>query len=490
MIQTSNRFLSGGLSDKKVGRTTQAKAFDRYSKVIVSLAEQPHENALDRVSRYFRRRMSSAWLSAATSMGLGNIKLTRFDSSEFSDFTWRSLFAKSLPAKDFDAVAFAGHRICSVPWKAMHSAGLATLTWRRTALYPKLATPTTDVFIGQTPFPGRVSKQTKMVIRYHDAIPVMMPHTIPEKSMHQATHFRALQSNVRDGAWFACVSETTRKDLLKLFPEAAAKSVTIHNMVSHNYFREEADLEAAKRVVRTRLYEASGWLPTFMTNREKDFFYKRNLESQPFRYLLMVSTIEPRKNHTRLIAAWELLKAQNDPNLKLVIVGTLGWDYASIKSALGSWLERGDAFMLNAVPAGDLRILYRNALATVCPSLGEGFDFSGVEAMRSGGITIASDIPVHREIYDDAAVYFDPYSTMSLADALVKTLYSKRSAEQVEQLKRRGWDVSSRYLPQAILPKWDEFLSRLTGKPASQRIDFDPVPAAPEGEASILTLAA
>jgi hypothetical protein len=79
---------------------------------------------------------------------------------------------------------------------------------------------------------------------------------------------------------------------------------------------------------------------------------------------------------------------------------------------------------------------------------------------------------------------------MSLADALVKTLYSKRSAEQVEQLKRRGWDVSSRYLPQAILPKWDEFLSRLTGKPASQRIDFDPVPAAPEGEASILTLAA
>ena len=346
------------------------------------------------------------------------------------------------------------------------------------------------MFIGQTPFPGRVSKQTRMVIRYHDAIPVMMPHTIPEKSMHQATHFRALQSNVRDGAWFACVSETTRKDLLKLFPEAAAKSVTIHNMVSHNYFREEADLEAAKRVVRTRLYEASGWLPTFMTNREKDFFYKSNLESQPFRYLLMVSTIEPRKNHTRLIAAWELLKAQNDPNLKLVIVGTLGWDNASIKSALGSWLERGDAFMLNAVPAGDLRILYRNALATVCPSLGEGFDFSGVEAMRSGGITIACDIPVHREIYDDAAVYFDPYSTMSLADALVKTLYSKGSAEQVEQLKRRGWDVSSRYLPQAILPKWDEFLSRLTGKPASQRIDFDPVPAAAEGEASILTLAA
>jgi hypothetical protein len=135
--------------------------------------------------------------------------------------------------------------------------------------------------------------------------------------------------------------------------------------------------------------------------------------------------------------------------------------------AFGSWIERGQLFMLSAVPAPDLRVLYRNALATVCPSLGEGFDFSGVEAMRSGGIAIASDIPVHREIYSDAAVYFDPYSTGSLVTALEETLYSPASAKKVQAMRVRGQKVSGRYLPEVILPKWEDFLASLAGRPIS-----------------------
>jgi len=464
LLQTSNRFLSAGMPDKSRKKASRPYVLNRYSKVIVSMAEQPFENVFDRAGRFLRRKLNAFQLTAMMSLGLGNIRLGRFQSEEFQDFTWRMLFSKSLPARDFDTVSSANHRICSVPWKTMHMAGLSTLAWRRTALYPKLVTSGVDIFIGQTPYPGRVHKGTKMVVRYHDAIPVLMPHTIPEKSMHQATHFRALEANVRNGAWFACVSETTRQDLLKIFPEAEPRSITIHNMVSHNYFPESPEIASAKRVVRARLYEKSGWLPKFLTGREKEGFYKRHIDSSDFRYLLMVSTIEPRKNHTRLIAAWENIKANIDPNLKLVIVGTLGWDNDSIHAATSSWIERGDIFMVNAVPAGDLRVLYRNALATVCPSLGEGFDFSGVEAMRSGGITIASDIPVHREIYDDAAVYFDPYSTASLAGVLKETLYDEQSQQLVDNLRARGQQVSSRYMPDVILPKWQAFLTQLTSK--------------------------
>jgi glycosyltransferase involved in cell wall biosynthesis len=237
-------------------------------------------------------------------------------------------------------------------------------------------------------------------------------------------------------------------------------------MVSDNYFLEDANLDSARHIVRTRIYETSGWLPYFLTNREENTFYESHLDGDNFHYLLMVSTIEPRKNHTRLIAAWEFIKSQNDPSLKLVIVGTLGWNYESIRTALASWIEHGEAFLLNAVPAGELRTLYRNALATICPSLGEGFGFSGVEAMRSGGITIASDIPVHREIYDDAAVYFDPHSTASLAESLAYTLYSDHSWATICDLKQRGQEVSGRYLPEVILPKWDRLLAQLAGKPA------------------------
>lgn len=464
LLQTSHRFLSAGMPENELKKANRPFALNRYSKVIVSLAEQPFENVFDRAGRFMRRKLNAFWLTVLMSLGFGKIRLGKFESQEFEDFTWRTLFSKSLPARDFAAVASANHRICSVPWNTMHMAGLSTLAWRGTALYPKVITSGIDVFIGQTPYPGRVAKGTTMVIRYHDAIPILMPHTIPEKSKHQATHFRALEANVRHGAWFACVSETTRQDLLKIFPEAEPRTITIHNMVSHNYFPEPADNQAAKRVVRARLYEKSGWLPKFLTGREKEGFYRKHLEASDLRYLLMVSTIEPRKNHARLIAAWEYVKANIDPSLKLVIVGTLGWDNDSIHAAVSGWIERGDIFLVNAVPAGDLRTLFKNAQATICPSLSEGFDYSGVESMASGGITIASDIPVHREVYDDAALYFNPYSTASLVDALKEALYDERSAELTAKLRQRGQEVSSRYRPEMILPKWQHFLAQLTSK--------------------------
>ena len=460
MLQTSNRYLSFGLTEK--GRTkSQSWRLNRFSNVIVSLAETPYQTVYDRLTNYTRRRLSSFWLALGSTLRLTRLRLTRFESALFTDFTWRTLFAKSLPASDFDLVAGADHRVCSVPWNTMHMAGLNSLAWRKRAAYPVLETKGVDIFIGQTPYPAHVRRGTRMVIRYHDAIPVLMPHTIPDKSKHQATHFRALESNVRDGAWFSCVSEATRQDLLRIFPEAEPRAVTIHNMVSHNYFPVEVDEVAARRVVRSRLYESSGWLPTFLTSREKEGFYARHIEQGLDRYLLMVSTIEPRKNHTRLIAAWEALRATVDPDLKLVIVGTLGWDNKSIELATRGWIERGQIFMLQGVPAPDLRVLYRNAQATICPSLGEGFDFSGVEAMRSGGLCIASDIPVHREVYDDGAVYFDPYATGTLVSAIRDTLYADDSEARREALRARGIDFSARYTPERILPQWEAFIERV-----------------------------
>jgi glycosyltransferase involved in cell wall biosynthesis len=126
-----------------------------------------------------------------------------------------------------------------------------------------------------------------------------------------------------------------------------------------------------------------------------------------------------------------------------------------------SWIDRGQLFMLNGVPAPDLRVLYRHATATVCPSLGEGFDFSGVEAMRSGGVVIASDIAVHREIYTDAAEFFNPYSTASLVESLKKVIYAPDAIQVQENLRELGQVAAARYLPENILPQWERFLARV-----------------------------
>lgn len=468
MIQTSHRILARGT--KQGGyfwrEPSAAKKINRYSRVIISMAEKPYRNFYEYITDYIEKRLTSILLTIKTSFGYGKLKLTRFESSLFEDFTWRMLFAKTLPASDFELVASANHKICSMPWHTMHMVGLGSLNLQKKPKYPRLDTKNVDIFIGQTPFPGRVTGNTKMVIRYHDALPVFMPHTIPDKSIHQATHFYALMNNVESGAWFACVSEATRRDLLRLFPEAVGRAVTIHNMVSHHYFKEDSSFDRVPGIIRARLHEGDAGKgvdisPKFFSLKEKETFYRRSLYEKNFKYLLMVSTVEPRKNHTRLLAAWEVIKSDIDPSIKLVIVGGLGWDYAPILKGFSSWIDRGELFMLSGVPAPDLRVLYRHAAATVCPSLGEGFDFSGVESMASGGVTVASDIPVHREVYDDAAEYFDPYSTMSLVKSLKKVLYEENSDQVKDYMRTRGAEVAARYTPERILPQWDAFLKRI-----------------------------
>lgn len=470
MIQASMRILAKGTVERGSlfirKRLKEATRINRYSRVIISMGEKPYATAIDRLLDWFERKLITTGLTLGTLLGFKKVKLSDFRALHFQDFLWRSMFSKTLPASDFDLVSKQDQRICSTPWHTMHMAGLFSLNFLPNPMYPRIDTRGVDLFIGQTPYPGRVTPGTEMVIRYHDALPVFMPHTIGDKSLHQATHFYALKGNVRAGAWFACVSEATRTDLLKLFPEAVAKAVTIHNMVSHHYYDTPAPASLVSGIIRSRLYEGDPtkgivFQPKFFSLKEKESFYKKHLGQPNFRYLLIVSTIEPRKNHARLMAAWEVIKADIDPDLKLVVVGTLGWDTKSIVSSFPEWIDRGQLFSLSSVPAPDLRVLYQHAAATVCPSLGEGFDFSGVEAMASGGVTLGSKIPVHDEVFGDGAEYFDAYATSSLVKAIKRVVYDDDAMANADRLRQRGKVIAARYRPEMILPQWDAFLKRV-----------------------------
>ncbi|HEV7912220.1 MAG TPA: glycosyltransferase family 1 protein, partial [Albitalea sp.] len=395
-----------------------------------------------------------AQMLAGTLVGL-RTPLTHFDASKFKDFVWRAMFAKTLPHADFDTVTRAEYRVACVPWSAAHVVGLVTRRFGR-AIYPRLDTDGFDVMITETPYPGRVTGRTKMVVRYHDAIPLLMPHTISDKAHHQASHYEALRRNVADGAWFACVSDATRQDLISIFPEAGPRAVTIHNVVSHHYFPEDSAPVRIPEIIKTRRNASA-----------------KGLGNNPIdigpgvpEYLLMVSTIEPRKNHLTLLAAWEHLRTEFRPGLKLVLVGSLGWDHKAIVRKLRPWMDAGGLYLLEDVPAAELRLLYRHALATACPSYGEGFDFSGVEAMRCGGVVAASDIPVHRDIFGAAAEYFNPYSTNELVQA-VRRLIDPGTQGRRTELVDEGARTAARYLPERVSPQWQAFLASLAGAPGT-----------------------
>lgn len=451
LVQSSNLVLEAGLvvrQGSQVPGISSQEKIDRMSQVLVSLQQGAVSNRLE----YIRRRLLKYFgpLGAALLSLVGRrVALGLFEPTHFKDFLWRGLFAKSLPIDDFDLVTTREFRILRWPWGVLHALGFLSAHFGR-ALYLRLDTRGVDVVVVETPYPARVAPPTRMVVRYHDAIPLLMPHTIKDRGYNRAAHFHALQRNVRDGAWFACVSDATRQDLLSVFPEVAPRAVTIPNMIPHHFFSETAAADRVPEIVwsrKNRNAPHGGGAPIIAS----DF------ADGQFSYLLMVATIEPRKNHLALVDAWELLRSDGFAHLNLVLVGSFGWEHEAILQRFAPWLQRGGLHVLENVPAADLRLLYRHARATVCPSFGEGFDFPGIEAMRCGGVVAASDIPVHHGVFGDACEYFSPYDVVDLARSL-RRLISEDSHARRELLIDEGQRVAEQYLPERVMPLWGVFL--------------------------------
>ena len=471
LIQHGGRRLRAGVAaDADI---TLAKRVNRFSRVAVSLREIPRagQGGLDAgisappsgggqpVTPASILAGAMDWFTTPliqTGCMLGlRVTPSVFEGELFHDFLWRTFFSKTLQPGDKGLVTAARYSILRQSRKRLHQVGLSGRRFSSTPRYLGVKTQGYDVMLAQTPFPGRVSRGTRLVVRYHDAVPLFMPHTIADSVFHQASHFHALQENVRAGAWFSCVSEATRADLLKVFPEVEPRSTVIHNIVSDDYFEEPSAPEVVRQIIRNRVIK-HGVIKTATSSLARVL----RDPSGGIEYLLMVSTIEPRKNHLMLMAAWERLKYGRMPDLKLVVVGNPGWAFQPVLETFRPWAERGDLFHLVNVPAAELRVLYRHAAATLCPSLAEGFDYSGIEAMRCGGIVISSDIPVHREVFGEGSVYFDPYSAEDAAAVIERVLAEDGQAVR-NRLRSEGLRVAGRYTPDQILPRWESFFAQL-----------------------------
>ncbi|WP_415753917.1 glycosyltransferase family 4 protein [Pseudomonas leptonychotis] len=135
---------------------------------------------------------------------------------------------------------------------------------------------------------------------------------------------------------------------------------------------------------------------------------------------LMVSTIEPRKNHAYLLDAFELLWAQGS-TARLCIIGKIGWKCDVLVERIKRHPQWGKRlFMFNRINDKSLEFAYANARALVFPSYVEGFGLPLVEAMQRGLPAMASNIPVFREIGGEFMAYFDLDDPQSLADRVTQ----------------------------------------------------------------------
>ena len=102
-----------------------------------------------------------------------------------------------------------------------------------------------------------------------------------------------------------------------------------------------------------------------------------------------------------------------------------------------------DIVELGSVPYRSLHHLYRACHIYVTPAYAESFAHPLVEAMSSGLPVVASDLGVHREICQDAGLYFPRFSPEDLAERLVQVCESPELARQLAANgRRRAQDFS------------------------------------------------
>jgi glycosyltransferase involved in cell wall biosynthesis len=129
-------------------------------------------------------------------------------------------------------------------------------------------------------------------------------------------------------------------------------------------------------------------------------------------------------------------------------------------------VEQGALVHLENVAADELRTLYAHAEAFVFPSFAEGFGYPPVEAMAAGTPVIASDIPTHRWVLGDAALYCDPYDASSTAAAIHRVVAGDESPALRAQLIARGHVRARQYALDHCAAQWLNLLDRLHGTPS------------------------
>lgn len=124
-------------------------------------------------------------------------------------------------------------------------------------------------------------------------------------------------------------------------------------------------------------------------------------------FFLIVSTIEPRKNHAFVLRAWFEIKKENQINSshQLIVVGKVGWKSRNLVKMMKAGKKSGVIWIEECCDGG-MAVLIKNAIALISSSFNEGFDLPPGEALLEGTPVLLSDIPVHHEIYGNHAKYF------------------------------------------------------------------------------------
>jgi glycosyltransferase involved in cell wall biosynthesis len=254
------------------------------------------------------------------------------------------------------------------------------------------------------------------VITIHDLAFLSFPQTF--RRLNRAYLSWATRVSARRASRILAVSEATKQEIVRLLGVPPEKIIVTYDAAEARFAPPDpAELAA---------FRARAGLPE--------------------RFILFISTLEPRKNVPMLLDAYARIAAST--NAPLIIGGGKGWLYDQIFAKAES-LNLGDRVrFVGFIDSQDLPLWYAAATVFTLPSLYEGFGMPLLEAMSCGTPVVTTTSSSLPEVVGDAGLLVPPTDADALGEALLRLLNdAKLRAEMrergLQQARRFSWNETA-----------------------------------------------
>jgi glycosyltransferase involved in cell wall biosynthesis len=399
----------------------------------------------ERIKRYFKTYFK------------GKFRLWLKDTRLFNDTIFRIFFSSGVNLEDKSLIDNADFYITDFFKETVYS----RFTKNKKFLTPFLNTDGFDFIVNQDSIPIKVSKGTTQIIRYHDSIPLLNPDLTNSSFYTSIFHYKATKECIKNGAHYVCNSTATAQTLSNLFPEIGERVHVIPYSIPSSYKHIENSVKLFE-IIKTKRFSDQEFDYRVWDEQLKDYSQGNN----KLLFISNVSTIEPRKNQVTLLKAYVEAKSilkKEGKDLKVILVGSLGWKNEKILNYLKSLINTGDALLLENIHPEELKYIYSHSQAFIFPSYSEGFGLPPVEAMRCGTPVISSDIPVHREVQGNSSFYVNPYNINEITESIINIVQNRDSKEIKDRIKK-GIKRSQLYQREKNIKLWIELFEAIQNK--------------------------
>lgn len=311
-------------------------------------------------------------------------------------------------------------KICVLPEKRLLNAGLKKIFFEKFQLINFLKKQKVDLIHHFYPVPIKKEK-IPQIITVHDAIPWIMPEY--RQKIRSKVYQGMVKKSIKNANKIIAVSKETKKDIKKYLKVPERKIKVIYNAPSDIFFEKISPgiLNKVKEkygVTRPYLLYAGG----FDKRKNVETLIKVFIEEIAPYYLVDLILIGEQIRSSQLYKSFSVLKKTVESDINKT--------------------QKGQIKGVGFVSEKELAAFYQGCLAFCHLSVKEGCNLPLLEAVASGAPVVTSNIPVHKEMLGNRALFCDPSDPKKIAKQI------KRIIEDEDfrfKLKKKEVGFKTRY---------------------------------------------